>query len=248
MTENYILTLDVLATFFFSVSGTLIGIKQRKLDDYGIALVALITAVGGGTLRDMLLDAHPIAWVSNKEYLIAIIVGIAVARLLHSALSKFLYRFMYIDAVAVSFAALAGMEKSLEMGANPFAAVFLGVVTATFGGIIRDILCNQMPKILYTEVYATVVLVGCMVKLWVGHVYNSAGPIDDILAYLVIVTLRIASIRKNWSYQHVHVVSVHLAQKCRHQFVENVGKLLAYVGRNKPKLRLRLRFPGRKRG
>lgn len=198
MTVNIFL-LDILGTFFFSISGTLIARRQGGLDFYGVSVVALFTAVGGGSVRDIILDAHPLAWVSRKEYIIAIALGIVVAYMLPRNRSRRSMLLVLIEALAVAFAALAGLEKSLHMGANPFAAIFLGVVTATFGGIIRDVICNKVPQVLYTEVYASIILLGCSVKWLINYTLPGWNAVANISAYAIIIGLRVVAVRKGWS-------------------------------------------------
>jgi uncharacterized membrane protein YeiH len=190
--------LDILATLFFAISGTLIAIKQAKLDVYGVCLVALATAVGGGTFRDILLDAHPIAWISHQEYIITVLAGVALALMMGRWMNRLRTTLIFADSAAVAFAALAGLQKSLEYEANLLTAVFLGVVTATFGGIIRDVICNEIPKILHSEIYASIILFGCVIFLGINHYFPDHNLIATIATYLVIGVIRFISVRKRW--------------------------------------------------
>lgn len=190
--------LDILATLFFAISGTLIAIKQAKLDVYGVCLVALATAVGGGTFRDILLDAHPIAWISHQEYIITVLVGVLIALIIGRWVNRLRTTLIFADSAAVAFAALAGLQKSLEYDANLLTAVFLGVVTATFGGIIRDVICNEIPKILHSEIYASIILFGCVLFLGIKHFFPEQNLLATIATYLAIGVIRFISVRKRW--------------------------------------------------
>lgn len=197
--SNYILLLDIASVYFFGMTGALTAMSYKKLDAYGVALVSLLTAVGGGTVRDVLLDAHPIAWISHNGYIVAIIAGYFTAFIVRKWLAQFKRPFLVLDAVAVAFAALAGFERSIAFYASPVAAVFLGVVTATFGGMLRDVLCHEVPKILRTELYATVIIIGCAIKCGIYVIEPKWIALGNITAYSFIIFFRIYTVHKNWS-------------------------------------------------
>ena len=196
--SNSTLVIDLLGTLFFSISGTLLALKQGKFDVYGVILVALLTAVGGGTVRDILLVAHPIAWISQQEFLIMIVVGVVSALLIWRWFKKLGDLLILVDSAAVAFAALAGVQKSLAFDASPLTALFLGVVTATFGGIIRDVICNEIPKVLYSEIYASIILLGTSVFLGIDHFFPNSGILASLTAYILIVSVRYVSVKRRW--------------------------------------------------
>ncbi|MCB9245181.1 MAG: TRIC cation channel family protein [Flavobacteriales bacterium] len=189
--------LDVAATFFFAMSGALISRKYGKLDSYGIGVVALLTATGGGTVRDMLLNAHPIAWISHEAFVIAVVLGVVTARLFGGYVQKGAKILSWIDPIAVSFAALAGMHRSLDYGANPLTAVFLGVVTATFGGLLRDVICNEIPKVLSAELYASIVLMGLVINQIMTHLLTSNLYISNGVTFVFIVSMRLITLQRD---------------------------------------------------
>jgi uncharacterized membrane protein YeiH len=196
---NLVFAFDIFGVFFFSMSGTLTAHRYQKLDLYGLGFVGLITAVGGGTVRDIILDAHPIAWVSHKGYFIAIALGYIAALLFINQIRKLARPFVTIDALAVAFAAIAGFEKSLEYGANPLAALVFGVITATVGGIIRDVICNEIPMVLRKEVYASAVLVGCSLYLSTDLLFAPAVWLSQMIGFLGIVITRLLAVRYGWN-------------------------------------------------
>jgi uncharacterized membrane protein YeiH len=146
--------LDWAGIAVFAASGALVA-SRKQLDAVGFVLVAVVTGIGGGTLRDLLLGRTPIFWLGRPELLaIAAAAGLLVFFTAHLVESR--YRaLLWADAVGLALFAVLGAEIALIAGADPWAAVLLGVVTATGGGIIRDVICNEVPLILQREIYIT---------------------------------------------------------------------------------------------
>ena len=151
---SLIVVLEMLGTAAFAVSGALAA-SRKNMDIFGFTVLALMPAVGGGTLRDLILDRTPVFWVANPWY-------VAVA--LSAALAVFFRRFrpggrmrllVWVDALGLALFAALGTEISLEFGAGPLVAVMLGVTTGVAGGMIRDIICNEIPLVLTGDIYAT---------------------------------------------------------------------------------------------
>ena len=194
-------SLDKFSVLLFSISGTLTAYKYKRLDLFGLLFVAWITAIGGGTLRDILLNAHPIAWVSHSSYLLAIVSGFTMAMIFKETIYRMSRPLIYVDALAISFGALAGLEKALELGANPMAAAVFGVITATVGGIIRDTICNEVPMVLKREIYASAVLLGCIVFLLTSQILGWPHTFCYILGFFTITLTRLFSVRYGWSLE-----------------------------------------------
>ena len=197
--KTFALTFDLISVFFFAMSGTITAVKHNRLDLFGVIFVALITAVGGGTVRDMLLDAHPITWISNSSYVVSMLFGSIGGLLLMRIIDRFKKPFVFIDALGVSFAALAGLQKSLDFGSSGMAAILFAVITATVGGIIRDVICNEVPMVLRSEIYATAVVVGAVFYLFSIWVFGIPEDISYILSFLIIVGVRMFSVRYGWN-------------------------------------------------
>ncbi len=188
--------LDLIGTFVFAVSGTITGL-DRKFDLFGATVVGFVTAVGGGTLRDVLIGAQPVGWMQDTTYLWVVLaavvltmVGVGIVRRLHRTLFLF-------DALGIGVFTVLGLQKALSMGLNPWIAVMMGVMSAVFGGVIRDILCSEQPLIFRKEVYATACLAG-------GVIYIACMSWDiskDYLmtvAILVIVLIRLLAVKYHW--------------------------------------------------
>jgi uncharacterized membrane protein YeiH len=196
---NLILGFDIVGVFFFAMSGTLTARRYNKLDLFGLGFVGLITAVGGGTVRDIILNAHPIAWVSHSAYIIAIIAGYIIAVIFAKKITKLTRPFITLDALGVAFAAIAGLEKSLDYGSNWAAALMFAVISATVGGVIRDIICNEIPMVLRKDLYALAVFIGGGVYLAMLWLFPETNLVAEISAFVSIVLLRLLSVKYNWN-------------------------------------------------
>lgn len=139
--------LDVIGVFVFAISGVLTAIN-KKLDLFGVFIIAFVTAVGGGTLRDVLIGRMPVGWMQNLDYVYIIIVGYLTALFFRNYLNKLRVSLFLFDTIGLGIYTLIGIEKGLEYGLHPVICIALGTITASFGGLIRDILCNEIPLLL----------------------------------------------------------------------------------------------------
>ena len=153
--------LDWLGVIAFAISGALVA-SRKQMDIVGFALLGTVTGIGGGTLRDLLLGQGPVFWVREPAYLVVcVIVSSAVFVTAHIPQSR--YRvLLWFDALGLALFAVTGAERALLAGSGPVVAVSMGVITATFGGIIRDVLGNESPVVLSREIYVTAALIGAI--------------------------------------------------------------------------------------
>jgi uncharacterized membrane protein YeiH len=192
-----IYTLDLSGTFVFALSGGLAAARSR-LDIFGFVVIASVTGLGGGTLRNLLLDVHPVAWVADPRYLAvciaAALVSFAWARLLESRL-----RWLRIaDALGLGLFVVAGTQLALSAGTHGSIAAMMGVTTGIAGGIIRDVLCNEVPLVLQQEIYALAALAGSAVYV-VLHAGGADPLLSAVVAFSLCAGLRLAAIRWNLS-------------------------------------------------
>jgi uncharacterized membrane protein YeiH len=151
--------LDWLGVIVFAISGALVA-SRKQMDVVGFALLSTVTGIGGGTLRDLLLGQGPVFWVHEPVYLIVCVIA-SGAVFVTAHIPKSRYRvLLWFDALGLALFAVTGTERALLAGSGPVVAVAMGVITATFGGIIRDVLGNESPVVLSREVYVTAALVG----------------------------------------------------------------------------------------
>lgn len=195
---DLIYVLDLAGTFVFAVSGWLLASK-KQLDFFGASVIAFITAVGGGTLRDLLTGSQPVGWMLDANYLIVIAAGI-VSGLFFKRIFEKLRRTMFLfDSVGIGLFTILGIEKTLSLGLSPAVAIMMGTVSAVFGGVLRDTLVNEIPLIFRREIYATVCIAGGVIYLLLGELALHAD-FRMIITILFIIIIRILAVVRNWSF------------------------------------------------
>ena len=186
-------TLELLGTFFFAISGAL-AIQDHHDDLFGAGFMGFVTAIGGGTLRDMMLGSYPLVWIGDIYFLYAILAGVLAAYFGFKHLLRFKRTFRVFDALGISFFTILGVEKALSLGVRPEIAAIMGMFTAIMGGVIRDVLTNETPVLFRKEIYATACLVGAILYLLLykaGLDRNS----NLILSIVVIFTIRVLAVK-----------------------------------------------------
>ena len=181
--------------FVFAITGALKA-RTFKMDIFGAAVLAFVTAYGGGTLRDLLIGVRPVNWVNDNIALLLVCSATGITFIFKSNFREFRRIIFYTDAAGLGLFTIAGIEKSLLVGINGEYAVVMGVITSTFGGLIADILCNAVPNLLKRgELYATASLVGGIIYIALKQVpldYNT----NLIVCVIIVVGIRIYSKRK----------------------------------------------------
>lgn len=190
--DNLVYALDLLGVAVFAASGALKA-SQKRMDLFGFILVAAVTGIGGGTLRDLLLGIRPVFWVVRVEYLaICAALAVLVFFVAHRLRSRQRW-LVWADAIGLATFCVVGAQVALSVGTPVAVAVLMGVMTATFGGVIRDILCGEVPLILHREIYATAAAAGSLVYVSVLGV-TSSEPLAVALAFAVALVARGAGI------------------------------------------------------
>ncbi len=151
--------MDLLGTVAFAISGVLVAMDKR-LDLFGVLIIAFVTAVGGGTLRDLLIGNTPVAWMLESTYIITILGAVILAILFREKLRYLRKSLFLFDTLGIGLYTMVGIEKGLNASLLPVMCIILGTITASFGGVIRDILCNEIPVIFRKEIYATACVIG----------------------------------------------------------------------------------------
>jgi uncharacterized membrane protein YeiH len=187
--------LNLIGIFFFSISGSLAARDKKHYHDYfGVFFTGFITAIGGGTLRDMMLGAYPISWLSDANILISIIAAFLVTMLFKKHIIRLRRTLFLFDTVGVGIYTILGVQKSLEYHVNPFAAVILGLVSAVFGGVIRDTLLNEIPLIFAREIYATACIIGAVLFTCLLFFHVDSNVAASISMSLIII-IRIIAVK-----------------------------------------------------
>ena len=180
--------LDVLGTIAFAISGAL-SAMNRRLDLFGIFIIAFVTAIGGGTIRDILIGSTPVTWMENTVYVYLIGVVTIFAIVFRNKLNYLKKSLFLFDTIGLGVFTITGVETGIQNGLDPIISVALGAMTGTFGGVIRDILCNEIPVIFRKEIYATACLVGAL-----AYVILYDMGVDADIIYLI-TSLTVISIR-----------------------------------------------------
>jgi uncharacterized membrane protein YeiH len=179
--------------FFFAVSGVLTA-ADKQLDLLGGVFIAFITSFGGGTIRDLLLNVE-IEWLRSLSYISMVFAGTLAGIIFRERLKRLRRTFFIFDTIGLGFFAIYGLQKSLLLGHYPVVALFLGVITATFGGVLRDVLCNEIPLIFRKEIYATACLLGAIVYL----VLDIHTPLERnynlLISISVIILIRLLAVK-----------------------------------------------------
>lgn len=184
--------IDVLGTVAFAISGVLAALRKR-LDIFGILIVAAVTSVGGGTLRDVLIGKTPVTWMLNISFVYLILVTVVLAVIFRKQL-KYLRRSLFLfDTIGIALYTVTGVQIGLQVGLNPAICVALGTMTACFGGVIRDILCTEIPVIFRKEIYASACIAGGLVYVLLDY-YRVYPEFIAIIAGSTVIIIRIAAV------------------------------------------------------
>ena len=181
--------------FVFALTGAFKA-RSFKMDVFGGIVLAFVTAYGGGTLRDLLIGVKPVNWINDNIALILVLAGTAFTFLLKSNINRFKRTIFYTDAIGLGLFTAWGIEVALNNGLNEVYSLVMGVITATFGGLIADILCSAIPNLLKKgELYATACAIGGVIYLLLKQIpleYNT----NLTICIIVVVGVRIYSKRK----------------------------------------------------
>lgn len=184
---------DLFGVAVFSVSGALAA-GRKSLDLLGVVVIAVVTAVGGGTTRDLLLDRHPIFWIADPTYLFVIIVSAVITIWYSRYYNPPEKALLLADALGLAVFTILGANITQEIVTNGVIVVIMAAITGTVGGLIRDVLSNEIPMIMRRDIYATSSLAGGTVYLLLQLTHLSA-TLNIILGMLVVIGLRLAAIQ-----------------------------------------------------
>lgn len=185
--------LELTGTFVFAISGAL-AIREKEHDLFGAGFTGFITAIGGGTLRDILLDSYPLVWVGNVQVLYAILAGIVVAFIFPNFLSRLRKTFFLFDTLGIGFFTVLGVEKALSLGVRPEIAAIMGMFSAVMGGVIRDTLTNEIPILFRKEIYASACLAGAILYVVLNY-YGLERDYNLLISMSVVISIRLISMR-----------------------------------------------------
>ncbi len=194
--DTFIYSLDIAGTFVFAISGVLVA-RNHNIDVFGAAILGFVTAIGGGTLRDIMIGSTPVGWMLNVDYLFAILIGIVAAIFFKQYIARLTKTMFLFDAIGIGLFTILGLEKTLGVGLPPIIAIMMGTVSAVFGGVLRDVLVGRIPLIFRSEIYATACLLGAILYIVLGY-YGLPAFIVIPICIVFIILIRILAVKYNW--------------------------------------------------
>jgi len=175
-----------------AVTGALAA-GRKKMDFFGVLLIACVAALGGGTVRDILFNTYPVTWVAHPQYLLYTTICAFFTIFIAHSLVRIIKVFLILDALGLSAFVIIGTQKALAYGLTPSIAVISGMLTGISGGMLRDILCNDIPLVLRKELYAVIALAGAVLFITLGH-FHVPGTINVFITLISIFITRLLAI------------------------------------------------------
>ena len=180
--------IDILGTIAFAISGVITATKKR-MDLFGILIIATVTSVGGGTLRDLLIGKSPVTWILNTSFVYLIFVATILAIIFRKQL-RYVRRSLFLfDTIGIALYTVTGVQMGLFIDLDPVICIALGTITACFGGVLRDILCNEIPVIFRKEIYASACIIGGSMYILFNYLgLNSV--MNSIISGILVICVR----------------------------------------------------------
>jgi uncharacterized membrane protein YeiH len=187
---------DLLGTFAFAISGAVAGVR-KNFDLYGIIVLALVTAVGGGTIRDVLVGRIPPFIFKDINYFLISIAAALITFFFHKYVEKTYKLLLIMDAIGLGVFTVIGISVGLQYNIGYFGAVVMGVMTGTFGGMIRDVLQKEVPLVLQKEIYASACIIGGIIFV-VFDILKIDNVLNVAISGVAVFLIRFVAIQKNW--------------------------------------------------
>lgn len=192
---QFVNIIEFLGTFAFAISGVRMA-STKKFDLFGAFAIGFVTAIGGGTLRDLFIGVTPF-WMLNPVYLWATLLALLFVMLFKNKVVKLQYTFFLFDSIGLGLFVVVGTEKTLAMGFAPWAAVIMGTITGSFGGMLRDILITQIPLIFRKEIYALACVIGA-IFFTVGYALDLNMVVNEVTTASIVIVTRILAVKFHW--------------------------------------------------
>jgi uncharacterized membrane protein YeiH len=185
--------LELVGTFVFAISGAL-AVKDLEHDVFGAGFTGFITAIGGGSLRDMLLGSYPLVWIGDVYFLYAIFAGVFIAFIFPKMMLKLRRTMFLFDTLGIGFFTILGVEKALSLGVRPEIAAIMGMFSAVMGGVFRDTLTNEIPILFRKEIYASACLAGAILYLILNY-FGLERDYNMLISISVIISIRLIAVK-----------------------------------------------------
>ena len=189
--------LQIIGTLAFAMSGALTAMNKR-MDLFGIFIIAFVTSLGGGTLRDVLIGETPVGWMQDLIYVNLVIVGFVLAIIFRKKFEHLRVSLFLFDTIGLGVFTLIGLEKGISVGLHPVICISIGTMTACFGGVIRDILCNEIPVVFRKEIYATICIFGGVVFFGLKEL-DLNNDVVYLITSSVIISIRLMAVKYKWA-------------------------------------------------
>lgn len=193
MNSGFLHIIDILGTVSFAVSGAFLAM-EKKLDPFGVLVLSFVTAIGGGTLRDILIGHLPVSWLRNETATVVIFFSALSTLFFGRFLRQFTTTLFLFDALGLGLFTIIGLEMGLEQDFSAGICIALGTITACFGGVIRDVLLNHVPLIFRKEIYALACIAGGLAYFGLKAL-NTDTDVSRVVCILLIFVIRILSYR-----------------------------------------------------
>ncbi len=188
--------MENLGTASFAISGALAALNKR-LDVFGVLVLTFATAIGGGTVRDLLIGNTPVAWMKDQQAITVVFLSYLITLFFRKYLQFFPRTLAIFDAIGLGFATVVGLQRGLEAGLGPSVCVALGMVTGCFGGVLRDVLLNEIPLVFRKDIYASASLLGGALY-FVFASWEMVAPLAAPLSVAAVVGVRLAAMQWKW--------------------------------------------------
>ena len=196
--------LDMVGVIACAIAGTLLA-QHKGFDIAGCILVSMVNAIGGGTLRDMALDRHPLFWMTELNYIIVITLTSLVLQIFFHLYHKIDNALKFFDAIGLAAFSVIGFNIALAQDMSPVIAIMMAVWTAIIGGLLRDIICNEIPLLLQREIYITASIVGSLTYLVLDQLdINTA--VNEFIMLFVIFAVRMLALKFDWHLPSIRLV------------------------------------------
>jgi len=186
--QNIIETLGIMA---FAFSGALAAM-QKRLDVFGVLVLTFVTAIGGGTLRDIMIGSLPVAWLKDLQTIFTLIICYVIALFFRNQLRKYIMIMFWLDTIGLAFFAVVAIAKAVSFGLHPIVAVAIGTISGCFGGIIRDVLLNEIPYVFRKDVYASACIAGGFMYFFLSY-FIADNNLVSLMSGGVIIIIRVGA-------------------------------------------------------
>ncbi|MGB0523332.1 MAG: trimeric intracellular cation channel family protein [Flammeovirgaceae bacterium] len=194
---DIIYALDLIGTFVFAISGTLTA-AEKKFDIFGAFVIAFVTAVGGGTIRDVLIGSQPVGWMTDLNYIYLIGLTVPISFFFKKYILKLRKTMFLFDTIGIGLFTILGFQKTMDLALSPIVGVMMGTVSAVFGGVVRDTLCNEVPLIFRKEIYAMACVLGASLFFWLDQ-FVPYHNLNISLTVGCIIVVRVLAVKRNWT-------------------------------------------------